>query len=53
MPSTVGPTIEPPLPHPEVYPMTDQTMPNNLRSVVIAMLMTVIVVGTALAVAFR
>ena len=33
--------------------MNDQAIPNNRRSVVIAMLMTVIVVGTALTVAFR
>ena len=33
--------------------MNDQALPNNRRSVAIAMLMTVIVVGTALAVAFR
>lgn len=33
--------------------MTYQATSNNSRSVVLAMLMTVIVVGTALAVAFR
>jgi hypothetical protein len=33
--------------------MKNQAIPNNHRSVVIAMLMTVMVVGTALAVAFR
>ena len=33
--------------------MNDQAIPNNRRSSVIAMLMTAIVVGTALTVAFR
>ena len=33
--------------------MSNQAIPNNRRSFVIAMLMTVIVVGTALSVAFR